>query len=86
MRKLKLSIEALAVQSFDTAPLVRGLGTVHGRDQDQVGLPIGGAATHPDCPSPFCMDTPLASCDGTCGRPGCTIQPLTDVAAAADTA
>jgi hypothetical protein len=72
MRKLKLSIDTLAVQSFDTAPLVRGRGTVHGQ-----GILVGDGAepiqpaTHPDCPSPVCMDTPLASCDGTCGRPGC---------------
>lgn len=78
MRKLKLSIDALAVQSFDTAPLVRGLGTVLGR-----GIMLGDGVligdrlqpidqrTHPDCPSPLCVDTPLASCDGTCGAPGC---------------
>lgn len=69
MPKLTLSIDALQVQSFDVAPLVRGRGTVHGRGliaADTVDL-----ATHPDCPSPLCQDTPLASCDGTCGAPGC---------------
>jgi len=70
MRKLKLNADSLEVQSFDTAPLVRGRGTVHGCVH---GLPIGDPepATHPDCPSPLCVDTPLASCDGTCGAPGC---------------
>ena len=28
------------------------------------------AATYPECPSPLYMDTPLASCDGSC-KPGC---------------
>lgn len=77
MSKLKLSIDTLAVQSFDTAPLARGRGTVNGRQVDAFGEQIGvgtvidDARTHPDCPSPLCVDTPLASCDGTCGRPGC---------------
>lgn len=80
MPKLKLCVDALAVQSFDTAPLVRGLGTVHGRDQqDGVAVPIGGGgATHPNCPSPLCVDTPLASCDGTCGAPGCNAYAIDD--------
>ena len=85
MRKLKLSVDALAVQSFDTAPLVRGLGTVHGRDEYGVAVP-GGGATHPDCPSPLCVDTPLASCDGTCGAPGCNVQPIDEAVDARDAA
>ncbi|HYW12318.1 MAG TPA: hypothetical protein VE871_10175 [Longimicrobium sp.] len=79
MRKLKLSIDALAVQSFDTAPLVRGLGTVHGHDQ------VGGGKTFPGCPSPVCLDAPLASCDGTCGGLGCEAYPTDAEEAAADT-
>lgn len=76
MRKLTLSIDALHVQSFETAPLVRGRGTVRGRQVDTVhfeeaDIAIGDKRTHPDCPSPLCVDTPLASCDGTCGAPGC---------------
>ena len=78
MRKLKLSLDALAVQSFDTAPLVRGLGTVQGQ-QDRAGVPVN-PATHPDCPSPLCVDTPLASCDGTCGAPGCNAYAIDDKA------
>lgn len=81
MRKLKLSIDSLAVQSFDTAPLVRGRGTVEGLGVligDYAATPQPGA-THPYCPSPLCVDTPLASCDGTCGAPGCNLQPI-DVA------
>ena len=79
MRKLKLSLDALAVQSFDTAPVVRGLGTVHGRVAP-------GGATHPDCPSPLCVDTPLASCDGTCGAPGCNAHPIDAAEDATDAA
>jgi hypothetical protein len=74
MRKLKLSIDTLAVQSFDTAPIARGRGTVHGKQIDAFGVAVDtvvDARTHPDCPSPLCVDTPLASCDGTCGAPGC---------------
>lgn len=78
MPKLTLSIDALHVQSFDTAPLARGRGTVNGRQVDafgaqqiDAGTVIGDQRTHPDCPSPLCVDTPLASCDGTCGAPGC---------------
>lgn len=74
MPKLTLNTDALQVQSFDTAPIVRQRGTVRGQQADTVFVdvqPIGDPATHPDCPSPLCVDTPLASCDGTCGAPGC---------------
>jgi hypothetical protein len=77
MRKLTLKIDTLQVQSFDTAPIARGRGTIRGQQADtvMVGLPgvdtVGDVRTHPDCPSPLCVDTPLASCDGTCGAPGC---------------
>jgi hypothetical protein len=65
VRKLTLNLESLAVQSFETTPEDDGgRGTVLGR---------GGVAvprdTYPNgCPSPLCMDTPLASCDGSCGN------------------
>jgi hypothetical protein len=78
MRKLKLGIDTLQVQSFHTAPVTRGRGTVHGRQADTVNgaqfadtVVVDDARTYPDCPSPLCVDTPLASCDGTCGAPGC---------------
>ena len=70
MRKLTLSIDTLRVQSFDTAPVARGRGTVHGRQQADTVID-NDAQTYPNCPSPLCVDTPLASCDGTCGAPGC---------------
>ena len=86
MRKMKLSIDTLAVQSFETASAVHGRGTVHGRGVligDGVVGPVN-PATHPDCPSPLCVDTPLASCDGTCGAPGCHAYEIDDAVAIGD--
>lgn len=71
MRKVKLVLEHLMVESFETSA-ARGSGTVVGAD----------AASYPECPSPLCMDTPLASCDGSC-RPGCGPQPTVDTIATA---
>jgi hypothetical protein len=62
MRKLKLHLETLRVDSFATAAPVEATGTVRA-----LGL---AAQTYPECPSPLCVDTPLASCDGSC-QPGC---------------
>jgi hypothetical protein len=72
MRKVKLDVEQLAVESFETSAS-HGQGTVLGRMPDLDVRPFAGAGkfdTYPDCPSPLCQDTPLASCDGSC-RPGC---------------
>jgi len=70
MRKVKLVLEHLQVESFDTG-VAYGRGTVLGRDyQDADIAPIYGPASYPECPSPLCVDTPLASCDGSCQR-GC---------------
>jgi hypothetical protein len=72
MRKVKLDVEQLAVESFETSAS-HGRGTVLGRMPDLDVRPFAAAGkfdTYPDCPSPLCMDTPLASCDGSC-RPGC---------------
>lgn len=75
MRKVKLAIDELTVESFETSA-AHGRGTVMGR---QVGLdPFNAeyeAATYPECPSPLCQDTPLASCDGSC-QPGCVGDPV----------
>lgn len=71
MRKVKLQVEELAVDSFHTTASA-GRGTVMGRI-DAIGKEVGTypqPATYPECPSPLCVDTPLASCDGSC-RPGC---------------
>ncbi|HEX8695570.1 MAG TPA: hypothetical protein VF746_24365 [Longimicrobium sp.] len=79
MRKVRLVLEDLSVESFDTTPgAARGRGTVHGR-ADYYAVPAepysqypGQCDTYPNCPSPLCVDTPLASCDDascrwTCG-------------------
>jgi hypothetical protein len=64
MRKLTLDLDSLAVQSFETTPLDESVrGTVLGRGAIGVGVP---RQTYPGCPSPLCVDTPLASCDGSC--------------------
>jgi hypothetical protein len=78
MRKVKLVVEELSVESFETCA-AHGLGTVLGRmpDVDNDPPPPGfngnyayAPDTYPACPSPLCQDTPLASCDGSC-QPGC---------------
>lgn len=70
MRKVKLVVEHLAVESFETSK-AHGQGTVFGRMPEMIVNPGAAAAdTYPECPSPLCQDTPLASCDGSC-QPGC---------------
>jgi hypothetical protein len=72
MRKVKLVLEELAVESFETSK-AHGQGTVFGRMPLLDIRPDGQfvvADTYPECPSPLCQDTPLASCDGSC-QPGC---------------
>ena len=74
MRKVKLNVEQLAVESFETSAS-HGQGTVLGRMPEIQIRPVDGAGgfaadTYPECPSPLCQDTPLASCDGSC-QPGC---------------
>lgn len=70
MRKVKLVVEHLVVESFQTSA-AHGRGTVMGwMTQPVKAGEFGHAATYPECPSPLCMDTPLASCDGSC-KAGC---------------
>ncbi|HEX8695571.1 MAG TPA: hypothetical protein VF746_24370 [Longimicrobium sp.] len=80
MRKVRLVLEDLSVESFDTTPAAaRGRGTVHGRADYAAVLAEPYPEqydTYPNCPSPLCVDTPLASCDGSC-RPGCGDTPAT---------
>jgi len=78
MRKLQLTLDDLRVDSFDTSPVhtVRR-GTVHGRQDVAVATvqpysDFQQCGSYPNCPSPLCVDTPLASCDNascrwTCG-------------------
>ena len=79
MRKVKLNVEQLAVESFETSAS-HGQGTVLGRMPEVDVKPFDGAGadTYPECPSPLCQDTPLASCDGSC-RPGCVANDTVDV-------
>ena len=67
MRKLTLNLESLSVQSFETTHAEAGArGTVMGRGVG-VGVIDVPRQTYPQgCPSPLCVDTPLASCDGSC--------------------
>lgn len=70
MRKLSLNLDSLAVQSFETLPPDEAArGTVLGRGLVGVGVPYPSPKpTYPyGCPSPLCVDTPMASCDGSCG-------------------
>lgn len=69
MRKIVLDLDALQVESFDTSPAgARGArGTVHARGV--VAEPYSDfqqCGSYPNCPSPLCVDTPMASCDGSC--------------------
>ena len=68
---MKLMVEHLSVESFETSK-AHGQGTVFGRMPEMIVKPGGAFAadTYPECPSPLCQDTPLASCDGSC-QPGC---------------
>lgn len=72
MRKLTLDVEALSVQSFETTPAdaiargtVLGRGAIGGVD---VAYPYPQQTYPNGCPSPLCVDTPMASCDGSCGN------------------
>jgi hypothetical protein len=76
MRKVRLDVEQLAVETFVTSA-AHGRGTVLGR-MTVYAEPLAAAATYPECPSPLCVDTPLASCDGSC-QPGC-VAPETGTA------
>lgn len=75
MRKLHLTLDDLRVDSFDTSPAERARrGTVHGQvvDVAQPYSQLQQCGSYPNCPSPLCVDTPMASCDNascrwTCG-------------------
>ncbi|HEX8243810.1 MAG TPA: hypothetical protein VF541_09950, partial [Longimicrobium sp.] len=54
MHKIRLELETLSVESFDTAPSDREDGTVFGHATYQVGCSYGRT----------CLES---ACDGTCG-------------------
>ncbi len=69
MRKVRLNLDALRVESFDTSSYAARppRGTVQARGV--VAEPYSDfqqCGSYPNCPSPLCVDTPLASCDGSC--------------------
>lgn len=62
MSKLRLELEALVVESFDTAELARAGGTVHANDRD--GLIYPPKSWNDTCIG--CPQTNEVSCKGTC--------------------
>jgi hypothetical protein len=62
MQKLTLSLDDLAVHSFDTSPAwVEALGTVHGNSADT------GPGCSQGCPSANCSDQATCPVRRTCG-------------------
>ena len=63
MRKLQLRLEALEVQSFETAPAAHAGGTVRGHGTDPVPVPLPGdtgcVATYDPC---TCVPIETCSC------------------------
>ena len=76
MKKLKLDVDALAVESFDTRAAESGAGTVHGH----ISYP-NGCHTPPDsypetCDYATCAgNTCWQSCNGTCNCGGTAACP-----------
>jgi len=61
MRKLQLRLEALEVQSFETAPAAPASGTVRGHGTDPIPVPhdSGCVATYDPC---TCVPIETCSC------------------------
>jgi hypothetical protein len=57
MRKLKLAIDDLAVESFDTSAADRGKGTVRGHDNHETRLSCRGDNS--------CLETGCDTCDNS---------------------
>ena len=64
MRKLRLEIDALRVESFDTSAPAAGAGTVRAHADAVVG--DFEAITTPQTQQASCIDTCKLSCFGTC--------------------
>ena len=74
MRKLRLEVEALVVESFATDADARGAGTVRGA-ADAFYAPV----TRTDCPE--CTGQPIETCTCECPpppTPGCPPPPPSD--------
>lgn len=62
MRKMKLNLESLNVESFATASAARGQGTVLGHVKTN-GANTQCASAYDACPTGFCAPTYDATCD-----------------------
>jgi len=72
MKKLALSLDDLAVESFDTSDAENGVGTVFGREDDQLGTGSGtcqGVSCESTCFQRLCTCTNgmETACDYSCG-------------------
>ena len=65
MRKLKLAIDALRVESFDTSAIAVDAGTVRAH-ADAMAEEFEAAITTPQTQQPSCIGTCKISCLGTC--------------------
>lgn len=75
MRKLRLDLDTLIVESFDTAVLAAGRGTVAANRIDVNPVPIEPKGSHSDCAD--CYYTLPATCM-SCGDKVCTMASQTD--------
>lgn len=75
MNKLKLSLEALAIESFDTTATVREKGTMMGEQATNTcpGCPTCAATCAYTCDDATCPQCPTCaeSCNGSCQGPSC---------------
>jgi hypothetical protein len=70
MMKLRLDLDALAVESFETALHGAGRGTVEANRIDADPVPVHPKASHSDCAD--CYYTIIATCM-SCGEEVCTM-------------
>lgn len=65
MRKMKLNVEALNVESFATAATAKGEGTVLAHEPTR-GAQTQCASAYDACPTGFCAPTYDLACTQTC--------------------
>jgi hypothetical protein len=73
MRKMRLDLEELTVESFATADALRPLGTVRGNVDDAVAITVPEPIVTPNCSADSACDTCRYSCIDSC-----TPQPTCD--------
>jgi hypothetical protein len=76
MRKLRLDLDALTVESFETAVLGAGRGTVAANRIDADPVPIEPKPTQSNCED--CYFTYIPTCLNSCGADECTIASQSD--------